>query len=104
MKANETLAQAQARYLAAAHAVQTGVRFMIEHDPESARVAGSQKHIRVGINSALCSSAAIARLLIAKGLITELEHVIAQADEMERERERYVVECSRVAGLTITLG
>jgi hypothetical protein len=101
MKLNETIQQANARYAAAAHAMQSGVRFMQE---VGGATDGTPKHLRTGVNSALCSSAALARLLIEKGIITEQEHAIAQADEMERERDRYARQCEQVTGTKVSLG
>jgi len=79
------------RYLDAVHGMQTGV----------ATIAGmgdakdlEPKHLRVGVNSAMCNQAALVRLLIAKGLITLTEYQKELADEMERERERYELRVS----------
>ena len=72
------------RYVAAAHAMQSGVAVMMTRDGRST----SPKHLRVGINSALCNHAALVRLLIAKGLFTQEEYTKEVADEMEREKER----------------
>lgn len=73
------------RWRDASHAVQTGVA--MEH------AMGSKdqepKHLRVGINSALCDQAGLVRLLVEKNLITEEEYLKAIADEMEREKKRY---------------
>lgn len=80
----KTLADIQ-RYTAAAHAMQSGVAFKMGHDPHET----SPKHLRVGVNSAMSDSSALAMLLMAKGLITEEEYVQAQADAMEREAELY---------------
>lgn len=49
----------------------------------------SPKHLRVGVNSALCDASAIGALLIKKGIITELEYYTAITEEMEREKARY---------------
>ena len=70
------------RYLAAAHAMQSGVA--AEMGPEC-----EPKHLRVGINSALVGNAALARLLIEKGVFTLDEYEAAQAAEMEAEKDRY---------------
>ena len=56
----------QLRYIKAVHAMQTAVKIDQER--------GSPKHLRVGINSALCGQAALARLLVAKGIITWAEY------------------------------
>jgi hypothetical protein len=72
------------RYLAAAHAMQTGVAYQMQltaaHEP---------KHLRVGVNSALVNSAALATLLIEKGVFTLDEYEKALADAMEREVVNY---------------
>ena len=47
------------------------------------------KHLRVGVNSAMCDTAALAGLLISKGIITREEYVKAIADQMEAEAETY---------------
>lgn len=73
------------RYIAAAHAMQSGVKF----DQEYGSSDGTSKHLRTGINSAMVNDAAIARLLIEKGLFTEEEYMKAVADEMEKEVARY---------------
>ena|SRR5581483_12024765 len=87
------------RYQAAAHAMQTGVAFKMDHAPSET----SPKHLRVGVNSALRDSASLARLLISKGLITEEEYIQAQADGMEEEAELYRQWLSDHTGANITL-
>ena len=73
------------RYLAALHAMQTGVAI------EQARGSrdGEPKHLRVGVNTAMVDHAGLAQLLISKGLITEDEYTAAIADAMEAEVARY---------------
>jgi hypothetical protein len=68
-----------------AHAMQSGVAAKMALDPSET----TPKSLRVGVNSAMCDSSALARLLIAKGVITEGEYVGAITDEMAREVERY---------------
>lgn len=78
------------RYLAACHAMQTGVAAVMEKEPFSKdRGECSPKHLRVGVNSAMCDHAALVRLLIAKGIFTEEEYAVEVTAEMEREVERY---------------
>jgi hypothetical protein len=72
-------------YTDKAHAMQSGVAMKMNYDPDET----SPKHLRVGINSAMCDQAALARLLIAKDIITEAEYEAAITDEMAREVERY---------------
>ena len=86
------------RYMAAAHAMQTGVAM------DQARKPENTKHLRVGINSAMVNDAAIARLLISKGIITEEEYVGAVTEEMEAEAKRYADRLSEELGTRITLG
>jgi hypothetical protein len=77
------------RYLDAAHGMQSGVAYVMETEPEPKET--SLKHLRVGVNSAMCNQAALVRLLIAKGLFTPEEYEKEIADEMERERDRYAL-------------
>jgi hypothetical protein len=72
-------------YLDLAHAMQSGVAAKMAIDPADT----SPKHLRVGLNSAMVNDAALARLLIARGLFTEEEYLQAITDEMEREVARY---------------
>jgi hypothetical protein len=71
-------------YTEALHGIQTGIALEIERGSDCA----SPKHLRVGVNSALCEHAAIVRLLIAKGIFTEEEYSEAIIDEFNRELER----------------
>lgn len=91
----------EARVTAAQHAMQSGVAMELQHDPSS----GSPKHLRVGVNTALVDTAALAKLLIAKGLITENEYLGALAAGMEEEVERYKVTLKTwFPNVDITLG
>lgn len=73
------------RYLAAAHGMQSGVAFEMNNNPKPTE----PKHLRVGINSAMCDHTALVRLLIERGIFNPDEYERAIADEMEREVERY---------------
>lgn len=73
------------RYAAAAHAMQSGV--LAEQTLGSQD--GSPKHLRVGINSAMVNNAAVAHLLIERGIFTLDEYEAAIADHMEAEQRRY---------------
>lgn len=73
------------KYLEAAHAMQSGVAMMMNYDTADTE----PKHLRVGINSAMVSDAALVRLLIKKGLITMEEFQESLTEEMNREVERY---------------
>lgn len=89
------------RYQAAAHAMQSGVAMMMVHDSKSLE----PKHLRVGINAAMADQGGLARLLIAKGLITEREYLTAMCEGMERERDSYTDAVQAVTGTTkVSLG
>ena len=90
----------QDRYTAAAHAMQSGVATEMGINPAPTE----PKHLRVGVNSALVDSSALAELLISKGVITEDEYLEAIAAAMEREARTYEQRLSDHFGKTITLG
>lgn len=73
------------RYMAACHAMQSGVAFTMEKEPKQV----DPKHLRVGVNAAMSDTAAIAELLVAKGVFTEDELWKALADKMEEEVASY---------------
>lgn len=95
----ETTDQAKQRYTAALHAMQSGVAAEMQHNPSPS----NPKHLRVGVNSALVSSGALAQLLISKGVITETELYTALADAMEREVDSYEARLSSHHGVEIRL-
>ena len=75
------------RYLVALHAMQSGVAAMMGRKEGSKET--DPKHLRVGINSAMCEHAALVSILIEKGIFTEAEYMEKLADEMEAEKARY---------------
>lgn len=89
-----------ATYKELAHAMQTGVAYELEKDPKS----GTPKDLRVGLNSAMVNDAALARLLIAKGVITLEEYEAEVTAEMQREVKRYEDRLTERYGTKITLG
>lgn len=74
------------RYLAAIHAMQTGVAYKMNYDPQGET---TPKHLRVGVNSALCNQAGLVKILLDKGILTLAEYEKAMADQMEIEAESY---------------
>lgn len=85
---------AKTRYAAAMHAMQTGVKMLMRQQnpsggpiPEEAEA--SPKHLRVGVNSALIDSGALAALLIEKGIITPDEHIAMLTKLAEQDVESY---------------
>jgi hypothetical protein len=88
----ETAESVFAEYARLSHALQSAVKFKMsvlgipsaETEPET-----GPKKLRVGINTAMSDGAALAKLLIDKGIITELEYAVAIRDGMRREVEGY---------------
>jgi hypothetical protein len=87
------------RYMAALHAIQSGVAALMAYGIEQTE----PKHLRVGINSAFINCAGLARLLISKGVFTEAEYSAAMADEAEAEQHRYEQEIGRHLGTEVHL-
>lgn len=86
------------RYLAACHAMQSGVEF---HPDKSDQ---TPKHLRVGVNVALRDLGSLTALLIARGVISEAELVKALADGMEEEAADHARRVSEaMGGANITL-
>lgn len=81
------------------HGMQAGVSLDETHDPTNL----FPKHLRVGINSALTESAALARLLVKKGVITEEEYFTAIVDGAERELASYEAKYEKKFGKKVIL-
>lgn len=96
---NEREREYQQRYLQAAHAMQSGVKYDLETDPSS----GTAKHLRVGVNSAMVDHGALAELLVAKGLITREEYLKALAEKMEAEVRTYQDKLTERMGAPVRL-
>lgn len=86
-------------YAAASHAMQSGVTQEMVDRPGPT----TPKHLRVGINVALCDHAALVGLLVANGVITDDEYLDAITGEMNREVERYEAALGELLGVKITL-
>jgi hypothetical protein len=67
------------------HAIQTGVAY--EHGLGSKDQ--EPKHLRVGINSALVSVAAVTKLLVDRQIIVEKDYWTYYIDQLEDELARY---------------
>lgn len=85
MTDEQKIAALRQEYLDLMHGVQSGVAHELALYPSTA----SPKHVRVGINSAMVTDAAVGRLLIAKGVVTELEYAEALRDAARDERDAY---------------
>jgi len=86
-------------YARLGHAIQSGVAFEQEHGSTD----GTPKHLRVGVNTSKCDQAALARLLISKGVITNDEHMQSVIDELKAEVARYEERIEKNHGIKITL-
>lgn len=76
----------QIRYHELVHAMQSGVRLDMTLREDDGQL---NKHLRVGINTALSDHSALVRILVSRGLITELEYTQALVDAMEAEVKSY---------------
>ncbi len=94
-----TYEENQKRYLAAAHAIQSGVAGVMNYDSHEVL----PKHLRTGINISMCDSSSLAKLLIDKGIITKEEHMKALADGLEEEKVRYEQRLSTRYGTSFKL-
>lgn len=105
-KTNEQKIQAaNERYNSAAHAMQTGVAALMGAGDEQELQVTGPKHLRVGVNSAMVNQDALVRLLIANGIISDVEYFEALADAMERERDAYQERVNKKYGTSkIVLG
>ena len=74
-------------YLALCHAMQSGVGLEIQERFDGS--AATPKHLRVGVNVAMCEHGAVVALLIAKGLFTEEEYIDSMIEKMEEEVRKY---------------
>lgn len=87
------------RYHAAAHGCQSATAFLMQSLGASSAGA-DQKHLRVGLSMTLVDSAAMAQLLMRKGVITEIEYLEAIAVGAEQELERLTSEVHAKTGMT----
>lgn len=86
-------------YEQAAHAMQSGVAMLMNYEAKDTE----PKHLRVGVNAGLCDNSALAKLLIAKGIITEQEYMAAITEEMNEEVTRYEALLESIIGKKVTL-
>jgi hypothetical protein len=88
------------RYAAALHAMQSGVKFMMEQGAKETE----PKHLRVGVNSAMVEHAALVKLLIEKGVIREDDYLTALTVAMEKGAATYQERVNEILGTnTVTL-
>jgi hypothetical protein len=93
------------------HAMQSGCEYgvggMTGSPPVGPQAAldrwREQKHLRVGVNSVNVSIGALSKLLVAKGVITDLEYVQAVVDELRAYVGELEAEISQTFGIKVTL-
>ena len=98
-KTEQRLTELRAEYERQLHKMQAGVAFDIGNGGS----AHLPKHLRVGVNSAMVNNAAMAALLIKKGVITELEYYEQMVESMKKEADEYERELSQRLGRKVTL-
>lgn len=88
----KSIEEKKALYLRMMHGLQSSIAALMSFD----LALGEKKHLRVGVDSALIQSSALARLLIEKDLITEEEFwdstLIVLAEDLTKNRERFAKE------------
>jgi hypothetical protein len=96
-------------YLDLCHAMQSGVAATMGlaarngEDPCLGEGDTSPKHLRVGVNAAMCNHSALVELLIKNGIITLDEYSEAATVVMKREVEDYERRLSEATGAKVTL-
>lgn len=88
------------RYLAAAHAVQTGIGALMAHaERYGNRLPRCEpKHLRAGIDLSKSDLGGLATLLIEKGVFTEAEYTAALTTAAETEATNYTNEVRLALG------
>lgn len=89
------------------HAVQTGVGFEREFEikdgvPEDRRSTGP-KHMRTGVDSAMCQHGALVALLVKNGTVKYKDYLDAEIVLLEREVAMYEARLKKRLGTNITL-
>jgi len=89
------------------HAMQSGVKVTMElnrHTDNSIEMGEvSPKHLRCGVNSAMCEHAALTELLIEKGIIGEDEYFNKIIKQLEIEVKNYEDILSKKTGQKVKL-
>lgn len=80
-----TIEEFMKEYARLGHAIQTGVAY----DHQYGSNDGSPKHLRTGLSCVMSDFGSLARLLIAKGIITEQEYFTAILEGLRQEVSTY---------------
>lgn len=82
------------------HAMQSGVAMEMNIISKSTE----PKHLRVGINNALCEASAIGKILVDKGICTGDEYMAAINYMLRQEVRSYEDKLTKHFGKKVTLG
>ena len=95
------------RYMELMHAMQSGVRQLMVIDSGSPasvdRAEAGPKHLRVGVNSTLIQSSAVALLLMEKGIIAPDEYFGKVNELLAADVASYERKLSDKMGVKVTL-
>jgi hypothetical protein len=74
------------------HQVQSAIAFLMSHTASNGQrhPETEPKHLRVGVNSAMVETAALGRLLLAKGIFTNTEYFEMLIKVWVEERDSYL--------------
>lgn len=88
------------------HAMQTGVAHVLGHlMPSGSDVLTRElKHMRVGVNSAMCQVAALAEVLAEAGVVDLADVVARQVQKLNADVRRYEQELEEKFGVKVRLG
>jgi hypothetical protein len=98
-KMTEKLKELKARYEAVGHAMQSGVEYLRHNDPSETE----SKHLRVGVNMAMCEAGAIVNLLVEKGFFTYEEYYERLIEFIERDVASYQEKLKAIYGGEVSL-
>lgn len=99
MTEDELIAEKQSEYMALCHAMQSGVAMEMNIRTQPTE----PKHLRVGINTSMSDHGALVKLLVDKGLITNLEYFASMCTLMRHEVALYEERLSQHYGRKVTL-
>lgn len=89
----------QLKYMELLHGIQSGIAYLMVKEPDMV----SPKNLRVGIDSAHVSHAALISLLIEKGIFTKEEYLQSLCKACEEEIKMSEKELSEIYGSNVVL-
>jgi hypothetical protein len=85
------------------HAMQSGVKSLMEVEDNKDTGETSPKHLRTGVNSALITSSALVKTLVDKGLITFEEFRDNEIELLQKDVKSYENKLSQHYGVDVKL-